>query len=90
MDGSQIGECSKVLDADGIRALTSVVGGTTIRRHHTLRGILAAIGEDSHTSATEVCEPAWTWARTNIQGEGLIAHTRLVCCFTGPPAGPLV
>ena len=36
-------ECLKPLDSDGFHALTCLVGGLVIRRHHALRDILAAI-----------------------------------------------
>ena len=85
------GECSKHLDADGFHALTCLVGGLVIRRHHALRDLLAAIGREAgYAAATEVTEPAWTRARTNARGETEVEHARLDNRFTGPPADPLV
>ena len=39
--GSNSGECSKPLDADGFHALTCRVGGLVMRRHHSLRDAFA-------------------------------------------------
>ena len=89
--GSPGGECAKSLDADGFHALTCLVGGLVIRRHHTLRDLLAAVGREAgYTSSTEVYEPAWTRARTNDRGEVEVEQTRLDNRFNGPPNDPLV
>ena len=89
--GSPGGECAKSLDADGFHALTCLVGGLVIRRHHTLRDLLAAVGREAgYTSSTEVYEPAWTRARTNDRGEVEVEQARLDNRFNGPPNDPLV
>ena len=89
--GSESGECSKPLDADGFHALTCRVGGLVIRRHHSLRDAFAWIGRAAgFTCATEVWEPAWTRARTNAQGEVEVEQARLDNRFGGPPSDPLV
>ena len=52
------GECGKPLDGDGLHALVCLVGGLVLRRHHTLRDILAGIGaEAGYASATEILRP---------------------------------
>ena len=54
------GECRKPLDADGFHALTCLVGGMVIRRHHALRDTFAWIGRQAgYAARTEVHEPAW-------------------------------
>jgi len=68
-----------------------LVGGLVIRRHHSIRDLLAAIGREAgYLAATEVYEPSWTRARTNARGEVEIEHARLDNRFTGPPEDPLV
>ena len=60
------GECGKPRDAGGFHALTCLVGGLVLRRHHSLRDAFAAVGREAgFTSATEVYEPRWTRARVN-------------------------
>ena len=89
--GSESGECSKPLDADGFHALTCRVGGLVIRRHHSLRDAFAWIGRAAgKVSTTEVLEPSWTRAQTNARGEWVVEQARLDCRFLGPPDDPLV
>ena len=89
--GSESGECSKPLDADGFHALTCRVGGLVIRRHHSLRDAFAWIGRAAgYVSSTEVLEPSWTRVRTNARGEWVVEQARLDCRFLGPPDDPLV
>ncbi|MED5335788.1 MAG: hypothetical protein VX880_05700, partial [Bacteroidota bacterium] len=85
-------ECLKALDSDGFHALTCLVGGLVIRRHHALRDILAAIGREAgYVTSTEVYEPSWTRVRTNARGEvEEVEEARLDNRFTGPPEDPLV
>ena len=84
------GECGKHLDADGFHALTCLVGGMVIRRHHALRDTFAWIGRQaSYSARTEVHEPAWTRAWTNAQGELEMEEARLDNRFDGPPSDPL-
>ena len=79
------------MDAEGFHALTCLVGGLVIRRHHWLRDIFAGIGREAgYATDTEVLEPAWTRTRTNAQGETEVEHARLDNRFSGPPADPLV
>ena len=89
--GAPGGPCGKNLDADGFHALTFLLGGLVLRRHHLLRDILAAVGRDAgYASSTEVYEPAWTRARQNAAGEWEVEQARLDNRFSGPPADPLV
>ena len=77
-------ECLKPLDSDGFHALTCLVGGLVIRRHHALRDILAAIGREAgYVTSTEVYEPSWTRVRTNAQGEVVIEEARLDAILGG-------
>ena len=79
------------MDGDGFHALVCRVGGLVIRRHHTIRDVLAWIGRAAgYTSSTEVYEPAWTRARTNEHGEVEVEQARLDNRFGGPPSDPLV
>ena len=85
------GECRKPLDADGFHALTCLVGGMVIRRHHALRDTFAWIGRQAgYAARTEVHEPAWTRARTNERGELEVEEARLDNRFDGPPSDPLI
>ena len=80
------GECGKPLDAGGFHALTCLVGGLVLRRHHSLRDALAAVGREAgFTSGTEVYEPRWTRARQNAEGQWEVEQARLDCRFDGPP-----
>ena len=79
------------MEGDGFHALVCLVGGLVLRRHHTLRDILAGIGAAAgHASAMEMREPSWTRARTNAAGEVEVEQARLDCRFSGPPADPLL
>ena len=90
-EGPAAAECGKRLDPAGFHALTCLVGGLVIRRHHALRDLFAAIGREAgYTCTTEVYEPSWTRARTNARGELEVEQARLDNRFTGPPADPLV
>ena len=67
------------------------MGGLVIRRHHSLRDVLAWIGKAAgYVSTTEVYEPAWTRAWRNGRGEVELEQARLDNRFGGPPADPLV
>ena len=67
------------------------MGGLVIRRHNTLRDVFAWIGRVAgHVVSTEVYEPAWTRARTNVRGELEVEQARLDCRSGGPPSDPLV
>ena len=83
-------ECRQHLDEDGFHALTCLVGGLVLRRHHNLRDLYAAVGaEAGYTSSTEVHEPSWTRARQNAAGEWEVEQARLDNRFDGPPEDPL-
>ena len=83
-------ECRQHLDEDGFHALTCLVGGLVLRRHHNLRDLYAAVGaEAGYTSSTEVHEPSWTRARQNAAGEWVVEQARLDNRFDGPPEDPL-
>ncbi|MEC9232540.1 MAG: hypothetical protein VX403_01365, partial [Planctomycetota bacterium] len=78
------------MDEDGFHALTCLVGGLVLRRHHNLRDLFGAVGaEAGYTSSTEVYEPAWTRARQNAQGEWVVEQARLDNRFDAPPEDPL-
>ena len=84
------GECGKPLDSNGFHALTCLVGGLVIRRHHSLRDAFAAVGREAgYAAATEVYEPRWTRARENAEGQWDVEQARLDCRFDGPPSDPL-
>ena len=90
-DGSVGQECRESLDPESFHALVCSVGGRVVRRHNALRDVLAALlREAGYVVDTEVYEPAWTRARTTVDGRVEVEQAKLDVRLAGPPSDPLV
>ena len=83
-------ECRAPLGADGYHALTCLIGGRPIRRHHGLRDLAAELGRDAgYHATTKHREPAWARVRVGVDGREEHEHADLDVRLERPPDDPL-